>query len=147
MGSCRCLFLLLQRIRHSQISIPRLAVAIPAVASNNYFQRLIKSTLANTEALTQQINYAFIDRGLYGTEATPGEHRQPIGAFVAAVFTLRKWTVGWMRSLPEADWKRTALHPQRGEQTLRRILEYATWHLEHHAWFLRAKVERFASGK
>ncbi|MCK6589935.1 MAG: MotA/TolQ/ExbB proton channel family protein [Polyangiaceae bacterium] len=30
-----------------------LAVAIPAVASNNVFQRLIKSTLANTEALTK----------------------------------------------------------------------------------------------
>ncbi|HEY4121330.1 MAG TPA: MotA/TolQ/ExbB proton channel family protein [Byssovorax sp.] len=30
-----------------------LAVAIPAVIFNNYFQRLIKSTLANTEALTR----------------------------------------------------------------------------------------------
>jgi biopolymer transport protein ExbB len=30
-----------------------LAVAIPAVASNNFFQRLIKSTLANTEALSR----------------------------------------------------------------------------------------------
>lgn len=30
-----------------------LAVAIPAVASNNFFQRMIKSTLANTEALTR----------------------------------------------------------------------------------------------
>jgi len=30
-----------------------LAVAIPAVAFNNYFQRLIKSTLANTEALSR----------------------------------------------------------------------------------------------
>lgn len=30
-----------------------LAVAIPAVAFNNFFQRLIRSTLANTEALTR----------------------------------------------------------------------------------------------
>jgi biopolymer transport protein ExbB len=30
-----------------------LAVAIPAVAANNFFQRLIRSTLANTEALTR----------------------------------------------------------------------------------------------
>jgi biopolymer transport protein ExbB len=30
-----------------------IAVAIPAVAANNYFQRMIKSTLANTEALTK----------------------------------------------------------------------------------------------
>ncbi|MDI3288248.1 MotA/TolQ/ExbB proton channel family protein [Polyangium sp. 15x6] len=30
-----------------------LAVAIPAVAANNYFQRLIRSTIANTDALTR----------------------------------------------------------------------------------------------
>src|SRR4051812_35454138 len=30
-----------------------LAVAIPAVASNNFFQRMIKGTLANTEALSR----------------------------------------------------------------------------------------------
>jgi len=30
-----------------------LAVAIPAVAANNFFQRIIKSTMANTEALTR----------------------------------------------------------------------------------------------
>jgi biopolymer transport protein ExbB len=30
-----------------------LAVAIPAVASNNYFQRMIKGTLANTDALSR----------------------------------------------------------------------------------------------
>lgn len=30
-----------------------LAVAIPAVAANNYFQRMIKATLANTEALSR----------------------------------------------------------------------------------------------
>jgi biopolymer transport protein ExbB len=30
-----------------------LVVAIPAVAANNYFQRLIRATLANTEALTR----------------------------------------------------------------------------------------------
>jgi biopolymer transport protein ExbB len=30
-----------------------LAVAIPAVAANNFFQRMIRSTLANTEALTR----------------------------------------------------------------------------------------------
>jgi biopolymer transport protein ExbB/TolQ len=30
-----------------------LAVAIPAVAANNYFQRMIRATLANTEALTR----------------------------------------------------------------------------------------------
>ena len=32
-----------------------LAVAIPAVATYNFFQRMIKSTLANTEALTRML--------------------------------------------------------------------------------------------
>lgn len=44
-----------------------LAVAIPAVAFNNFFQRLIKSTLANTEALTRVLL-----AHLHGEAPTPG---------------------------------------------------------------------------
>ena len=90
---------------------------------------------------------AFIDRGLYGTDRSPPEKRQPIGAFVATIHTLRKWTGEWLATLDDSEWKRTAMHPQRGEQTLRRVLEYATWHLEHHGWYLKAKMERFAAQK
>lgn len=88
---------------------------------------------------------AFIDRGLYGTDRSPPEQRQPLGAFVAAVHTLRRWTAEWLRTLEPEDWPRTGLHPERGEQTLRRVLEYATWHVEHHAWYLHAKLDRFDS--
>ena len=35
-----------------------------------------------------------------------------------------------------------AFDPVRGEQTTRVVLTYDTWHLEHHAWYLNAKVER-----
>lgn len=92
---------------------------------------------------------AFIERGLYGPldgspEAAKGTARPPIAAFVATIHTLRLWIAPWLRSLSPADLQRTALHPVRGPQTVRSVLNYATWHLEHHAWFLRAKLDRLA---
>ncbi len=88
---------------------------------------------------------AFIDAGLYGTDSpdNPGS-KQPVAAFVATIHTLRQWTCEWLDTLPETAWSRRGLHPERGEQTLRRIAEYMTWHLEHHAWFLNRKVARLA---
>lgn len=83
---------------------------------------------------------AFIDRGVYGTDRTPKEARQPIAGPVATIHTLRKWHTDFLRSLEPADWQRTGLHPIRGEQSVKVILNYDTWHLEHHAWFLNAKV-------
>lgn len=53
-----------------------LAVAIPAVAANNFFQRLIRSTLANTEALTR------ILMGHLKAQSVPvaGPYRTPLAA-------------------------------------------------------------------
>lgn len=81
---------------------------------------------------------AFIDSGLY---AGPS---RPIGAFIAAIYTLRKWHAEWLRTLAEAQWRRVALHSTDGEQTTRHIANYATWHLEHHNEFLHRKVERLS---
>ena len=78
---------------------------------------------------------AFIDAGLYNGPA------YPVGAFVAAVHTLRKWTAQWMATLADAQWERKALHPERGEQTVWTMAAYLSWHLEHHAWFLNRKVD------
>jgi len=84
---------------------------------------------------------AFIDcQRMYGTPTTGA--RFPVGAFVAAIHTLRLWTGAWLESLPAEAWGRTGLHVERGEQNLRLIAQYATWHLEHHAWYLNAKVVR-----
>jgi hypothetical protein len=83
---------------------------------------------------------AFIDSGLYGTPENGAKF--PIGGFVATLHTLRAWTGQWLTELPATAFDRVALHPERGEQTLRLILQYATWHLEHHAWFLNKKVAR-----
>ncbi len=81
---------------------------------------------------------AFIDAGLYNGPA------HPIGAFIAAIHTLRRWTAPWLGTLNQAQWMRVGLHPQRGEQTVRRVADYATWHVEHHNRFLNRKVARLA---
>jgi biopolymer transport protein ExbB len=52
-----------------------LAVAIPAVASNNFFQRMIKSTLANTDALSR-ILLAHL-KSLPPVESAPAEAPAP----------------------------------------------------------------------
>jgi hypothetical protein len=72
--------------------------------------------------------------------------RLSIGGPIASIHTLRKWHAEWLRSLRAEQWERKGLHPQRGEQTVRMILAYDTWHLENHAWYLNAKVEKFLGG-
>lgn len=89
---------------------------------------------------------AFIDSGLYGDTPPPhgkGGRDRPIAGFVAVVHTLRVWHSEWLRTLDEESWKRTALHPERGEQSVRLILTYAAWHLENHVWYLKKKIAHF----
>lgn len=85
---------------------------------------------------------AFIDSGLYGDSAGGAKH--PIAGFVSVIHLMRTWTGQWLLTLRPDQFERKGLHPIRGEQTVRRVLDYATWHLEHHAWYLRAKVEKMA---
>jgi hypothetical protein len=88
---------------------------------------------------------AFIDSGLYGTQGTDGRHTgplHPIAGYVAVIHTLRRWHADWLATLTPQQWQRKCLHAVRGEQTLRIICNYATWHLEHHAWFLKAKLDK-----
>lgn len=94
---------------------------------------------------------AFIDRGVYGSSdpaasaASPAYRPQSVGAFIATIYTLRKWHHEWLSSLHPSDWSRAGLHPDRGQQTLRTILDYDVWHLEHHAWFLKLKMAKLKS--
>jgi hypothetical protein len=85
---------------------------------------------------------AFIDSGLYG--GPEGGKAHPLAGFVSVIHLMRTWTGQWLHTLRADQWERKALHPERGEQTVRRIADYATWHLEHHNWFLRAKVQKLA---
>lgn len=99
---------------------------------------------------------AFIDANVYGL--TDGTRRgdaetersrvsQALGGFIAVVHTLRQWHGMWLMSLPAEAFSRVGLHEQRGEQSLKRILAYATWHLEHHARFLGLKLDRLVGSE
>ncbi len=91
--------------------------------------------------------HAFIDAGLYAPAlagspppvASAEAGIAPAG-FVAVIHTLRLWGGQWLASLTEAQFERIALHPEQGEFPIRRQLEYVTYHLEHHGWFLTAKL-------
>lgn len=100
---------------------------------------------------------AFIDANMYGDiptqpgaalpaalsdEASKARVAAVLGGFVAVVHTLRQWTGAWLESLPEAAFIREGMHTQRGPQTLKEILAYSTWHVEHHARFLKLKVDK-----
>lgn len=83
---------------------------------------------------------AFVDRGLYGT---PGTGPLPkVAAYVAVVHTMRLWLSEWLRSLPEAEWAREGMHPERGPLSLTDMVALAAWHVEYHGWFLDRKIER-----
>lgn len=97
---------------------------------------------------------AFIDHGVYGLDhrtSSPGaadpaaeQHRvmNVLGGNVALIHTLRQWTGQWLSTLTEAQLGRTAMHPERGPLTVKLMLAYMVWHLEHHARFLACKLDR-----
>lgn len=81
---------------------------------------------------------AFIDAGIYG--GTSGGAMYPIAGFIAVIHHLRRWTAAWLLTLMPEQFQRTAMHPERGEMTVKRILATATWHLEHHGEYCNRKV-------
>lgn len=105
-----------------------------------YTHRMRRTAAEERPVLAAWDENAFIDAGLYGEGgAGPG---LPVAGSIALVHTVRLWTTDWLRMLDERALDRRALHPERGEETVRRMLALAAWHLEHHAWFLSRKVER-----
>lgn len=94
---------------------------------------------------------SFVDSNLYGNQTQvyaddPEQDKARVmnvlGGHLAVVHTLRQWTGQWMLRLSEEQWERKALHPQRGAMSVKRILAYATWHLEHHGRFLARKLDK-----
>lgn len=79
---------------------------------------------------------AFIDAGLYS-----GETKPPIAGFVAMVHTMRRWQSESLLTLRDEQWQRRAMHPEQGELTVRWLVGYAAWHLEHHNRYLQAKLD------
>lgn len=89
---------------------------------------------------------AFLDSSMY-TGPVEGGHQTmtnapSIAGHVAIVHTLRQWTAEWLSCLNEDQWDRKLMHPWFGEMTLKRLVATQTWHLEHHARHLAAKVDQ-----
>ena len=76
--------------------------------------------------------HSYIDSGIYT--------RSKLGGYVATIYTLRVWTGELLETLDDVQWSRKGMHPLRGEFTCRKIVEFATWHVERHAWFLNQKM-------
>ena len=79
---------------------------------------------------------AFLDSSIYGPEL-----RSPAAGFVAAIHTMRRWTAELLMSLTPEQWERTAMHPEQGEVRVLKLVEYAAWHVENHAKFLKMKLD------
>jgi len=108
--------------------------------------RMRRTVAEDRPMLTLFDEHAFLRSGIYepSTQPIPGSLAGavvPAGGYVAMLHTLRRWSGQWLATLPEQAFDRTALHPERGEVNLRRLVEYAARHLEHHAWYLRRKLD------
>lgn len=112
----------------------RVLVGHLADADLSFTQRMRRAVAEDNPVLEPWDENALIDAGMY----SGGQY--PIGGFIAVVHTLRRWTSEWLATLSPEQLRRGAMHPERGPQTVRGILAYTTWHLEHHAAFLNAKV-------
>jgi hypothetical protein len=56
-----------------------------------------------------------------------------------------RWT-GWMRSLDDAAWSRTYMHPESGRTALEKTLQIYAWHGEHHLAHVRNVREKAGTG-
>ena len=61
---------------------------------------------------------------------------------LASVLSLRQTRAAGLYQIDDADWDRRAMNPYLGETSFRTMFAHATWHFEHHASFLNAKLER-----
>ncbi|MEQ8850896.1 MAG: DinB family protein [Phycisphaerales bacterium] len=102
--------------------------------------RLRKAVAESGGMLAMWDHEAWIDAGHYG--GREGVAGPPVAGFVAAIHTTRLWMGDWLSTLDEAAWACRGLHAHRGEMTVRRLLAFTTWHLEHHAGFLTLKLDR-----
>lgn len=88
---------------------------------------------------------AFIDSNIYGNApgSVRGDERttHPLAGHIALVHLLRQWGADWLTTLSPEAWERKLLHPERGPMTIRRVAALNMWHLEHHARFLRLKLD------
>lgn len=111
-----------------------------------YTHRIRRVAAEESPLLENWDEDAFIDAGIYNPPspsgpALNGASPDPAG-FIATIHTLRRWTAQWLESLDDAAWSRRGMHAQAGPMTLKDLVTYTTWHLEHHSAILSAKLER-----
>ncbi len=97
-----------------------------------FTQRVRQAIAEDNPTFANWDEHAHIDSGIYT--------RTKVGGYVATIYTLRVWTGELLETLAPDQWLRFGTHPQRGQLTCRNVIEYATWHLERHAWFLNKKM-------
>ncbi|MBS0191174.1 MAG: DinB family protein [Phycisphaerales bacterium] len=121
----------------------RMLLAHLADAEIVFVHRMRRAVAEDRPVLAVWDENAFIDSGLYTLprEVTHSDPASLIGGHVAVLHTMRMWSFQWLSGLSPQQFERVALHPERGEQTVRTILSYAIWHVEHHARFLQKKCD------
>lgn len=118
----------------------RVLVGHLADAEIVFIHRMRRTVAEERPVLAVWDENAFLDGQMYGTDG-PGP-KIPVAGAVAVIHTTRLWCSDWLRTLDDKSFDARALHPERGEQSVKMILSYATWHLEHHAWYLSRKLEK-----
>ena len=104
-------------------------------------QRIRKIIAEDNPELALWDEHAFIDGEIYG--CTEGSTLlPPMGGDLAMIHTTRNWLCALLMQLDDAHWQRQGIHPINGPMTAREIANYNCYHLEHHAWFLNAKIEK-----
>jgi hypothetical protein len=69
----------------------------------------------------------------------------PVEPAMAVIRALRESTTALLRALPESAWSRTGIHEQRGELSVRDLVDLAANHGENHARQIREHCVRFAA--
>ncbi len=107
-------------------------------------QRIRRAAAEPGSVLSVWDEHAWIDAGMYGADpsgaTSPNGVAAPVGAFVAAVYTLRQWVGEWLSGLNDDVWSRRVMHPERGPLGMAGLVTLNTWHVEHHGWYLNAKI-------
>ncbi len=85
---------------------------------------------------------AFIDAHLYQ------ERRRPaIGGFIAVIHTMRRWQSDLLVTLDDEEWARRAMHPEQGEVSVKWLVAYTAWHMEHHLRFCQRKIDKMLGAR
>lgn len=104
--------------------------------------RMRKIVAEDNPVLAEWDEQAFVDKNMYGVgQGMAGGG--VVGAFVATIHVLRQWSGMWLASLSDAQLARQGMHTALGPQSVLDIAAYYTWHVENHAAYVNAKIERF----